>query len=376
MKKVLSFVISLILILNATAIAAFADYQEDISECVITLWEYYYVYSSLANKPEADIINTDGDYLIKGVDYELKYSNNINAGTGKVTAYGIGNYTGEISETFTIARQKIKSDQVYLWYDSVTYSGKAKKPSVSVYYPETDSEMAEGKHYKLTYKNNVNPGTGKVTVTGIGNYTGTVTKSFKIKLSKITSVKTKALSKTSIKISWKKQSNVSGYQIQKYNSKQHKWSTVKTISKNTNSAKLTKINVGTKYKFRVRSYKKIGSKKYYGTYSKTKNHYVALPKKIKGLYDVYTENLYGMVFESLMTWNKQSGVSGYQVKILAGQNASNYSAHYHKLKGASNNSDTFTVNALRVPDTKPCYYVRAYTVINGKTYYGAWTGWK
>ena len=374
MKKVLSFVISLTLILNATAIAAFADYQEDISECVITLWEYFYVYSGSANKPEADIINTDGDYLVKGVDYELKYSNNINAGTGKVTAYGIGEYTGEISETFTIARQKIKSDQVYLWYDSVTYSGKAKKPSVSVYYPETDSEMAEGKHYKLTYKNNVNPGTAKVTVTGIGNYTGTVTRSFKIKLPKVTSVKTKALSKTSIKISWKKQSNVSGYQIQKYNLKKHKWSAVKTISKNTNSAKLTKINRGTKYKFRVRSYKKIGSKKYYGAYSKTKKHYVALPKKIKGLGDEYFENTGGMFYYTMLSWNKQSGVTGYQVRFRSGH-PDNYSTYYYKLKGADHNYDSFEFSITRIPEDKPFYSVRAYTYINGKTYYGPWTSW-
>ena len=100
-----------------------------------------------------------------------------------------------------------------------------------------------------------------------------------------------------------------------------------------------------------------------------------MPKKVKKLHSVYSTNLYGMVYETKMTWNKQSGVSGYQVKFLSGENATNYSAHYYKLKGAGNNSDTFTVNIMRIPDNKPFYYVRAYTVINGRTYYGPWKSW-
>ncbi|MBR1532398.1 MAG: fibronectin type III domain-containing protein [Eubacterium sp.] len=375
MKKLLSFVITLIIAVQSAALIAYADYSYDLSECAISLWEYYYTYDGSANKPSVDIINPDGDYLIEDVDFYVKYSNNINAGTGKVTAYGMGDYTGSISDTFIISKSEIKSSQVYLWNDEYTYSGKAKKPLVSVYFPYTDSEMTEGKHYKLTYSNNVNPGTAKVTVKGIGNYKGTVTKSFKIKLAKTVNLKTTALSKSSVKLQWKKQNNVTGYQVQKYNSNKHSWSTVKKLSKNTNSLKISKAYVGTQYKFRVRSYKKIGSKTYYGAYSKAKKYYVAMPKKVKKLHSVYSTNLYGMVYETKMTWNKQSGVSGYQVKFLSGENATNYSAHYYKLKGAGNNSDTFTVNIMRIPDNKPFYYVRAYTVINGRTYYGPWKSW-
>ena len=37
-----------------------------------------------------------------------------------------------------------------------------------------------GRDYKLTYKNNVNPGTATITVTGIGHYKGSFSKTFKI----------------------------------------------------------------------------------------------------------------------------------------------------------------------------------------------------
>ena len=51
-----------------------------------------------------------------------------------------------LSDTFIISKSEIKSSQVYLWDNEYTYSGKAKKPLVSVYFPYTDSEMTEGKH--------------------------------------------------------------------------------------------------------------------------------------------------------------------------------------------------------------------------------------
>ena len=46
------------------------------------------------------------------------------------------------------------------------YDGKEKKPAVTV------NGLVEGTDYTVTYSNNVNPGTAKVTVTGKGDFTG------------------------------------------------------------------------------------------------------------------------------------------------------------------------------------------------------------
>ena len=48
---------------------------------------------------------TDGRYtLVEGTDYEVKYTNNVNAGTATITITGKGNYTGTITETFIIEK--------------------------------------------------------------------------------------------------------------------------------------------------------------------------------------------------------------------------------------------------------------------------------
>lgn len=60
----------------------------------------------------------------------------------------------------------------------VTYTGNELKPKVTVYNGAT--LLTEGKDYTVSYSNHVNVGTGKVTVTGKGNYIGTQSTTFKI----------------------------------------------------------------------------------------------------------------------------------------------------------------------------------------------------
>lgn len=58
------------------------------------------------------------------------------------------------------------------------YSGKAKTPAVTV---KINGKTLKNKtDYTVSYKNNVKVGTATVTITGKGNYVGTVTKTFKI----------------------------------------------------------------------------------------------------------------------------------------------------------------------------------------------------
>ncbi len=61
---------------------------------------------------------------------------------------------------------------------SQVYNGKEKKPSVKVTYG--GKTLKKNTDYKVSYSSNKNIGTAKVTITGIGNYKGKITKSFKI----------------------------------------------------------------------------------------------------------------------------------------------------------------------------------------------------
>ena len=52
-----------------------------------------------------NVVMKDGETLMKiTTDYTLDFEDNVNAGTAKVTATGVGNYQGTATTTFTIAQ--------------------------------------------------------------------------------------------------------------------------------------------------------------------------------------------------------------------------------------------------------------------------------
>ena len=73
----------------------------DISQSSITLSSYDYYYSGSACRPSVTV-KQESKALYSGTDYTVSYSNNINAGTAKVTVTGKGNYYGTASKTYTI----------------------------------------------------------------------------------------------------------------------------------------------------------------------------------------------------------------------------------------------------------------------------------
>lgn len=80
--------------------------------------------------------------------------------------------------------------------------------------------------------------------------------------------------KKSITLQWKKQTGVSGYQIQYSANKKFKKNAVKIKTvKNPAATKVTikKLKAGKKYYVRVRTYKTVNGRNYYSGWSKTKN---------------------------------------------------------------------------------------------------------
>ena len=63
-------------------------------------------------------------------------------------------------------------------FKAVTYTGKARTKTFTI--KNGDLPLVKDTDYTVEYANNVNAGTADVIVTGIGNYTGTVTKNFTI----------------------------------------------------------------------------------------------------------------------------------------------------------------------------------------------------
>lgn len=189
------------------------------------------------------------------------------------------NYDGRKELTLTITPAKLTSaalsDSVY------TYNGKAKTPAVTVKagtLTAASKRKTDSTNVDLTYaKGRKSVGSYKVTVKGRGNYTGTVTKTFKIN-PKGTSISKLTKGKKSFTVKWKKQSGkmatsrITGYQYRYSTSSKMTNAKIKTVKGySKTSAKMTGLKGNKKYYVQVRTYKKVGSTTYCSTWSKTKS---------------------------------------------------------------------------------------------------------
>ena len=125
--------------------------------------------------------------LVKNTDYTVSYSNNKNVGTATISITGIGDYTGTITKKFNIVARGI-SDTTIGSIPNQTYTGNSISALPVITY--NGATLTKGTDYTLTYSNNVNVGTGTVTIKGQGNFKGTISKTF--------SISARAMSDTSV----------------------------------------------------------------------------------------------------------------------------------------------------------------------------------
>jgi hypothetical protein len=153
---------------------------------------------------------------------------------------------------------------------SYKYTGKKIKPAVTV--TLDGKTLKKNTDYTVSYLSNKKPGKAKVVVKGTGDYTGSATGGFKIKLGK-TKVTKLIKGERSFTVKWKKQkSGKVGYQIRYSKSKSMKNAKKKTVKKNASTKlKVSSLTPGTRYYVQVRTYKKIGGKKYYSAWSAKKS---------------------------------------------------------------------------------------------------------
>lgn len=117
--------------------------------------------------------------LISEKDYTTLYQNNVNAGTAQIIILGKGDYAGTIYSEFTIHPKDLSEEWVTM-KDSTNlyYDGKEKTVDITVY--DGEAQLIKDVDYKISYRNNIQVGDAEMTITGIGNYTGTFIKEFTI----------------------------------------------------------------------------------------------------------------------------------------------------------------------------------------------------
>ena len=126
--------------------------------------------------PPTVTITDDGKTLTPGVDYDVKFTNNTNAGTAQAIIAYKGNYTGGKTVNFTIQPQSITPSVAV--NGSFTYTGGKIEPKPTVTY--NGKTLQEGVDYTLSYSNNTAAGPATVIVTGKGNYSFTASQNFTI----------------------------------------------------------------------------------------------------------------------------------------------------------------------------------------------------
>ncbi|MDO5291948.1 MAG: carbohydrate binding domain-containing protein [bacterium] len=201
---------------------------------------------------------------------------------------------------------------------------------------------------------------GKVYITAkVGNKSAKCTITVVQKPSKVKGINISGQTTTSVKVSYKKLSGVTGYQIQVVNGK--KIVSDKKTSKTSYTIK--GLKAATTYKVRVRAYKIVNGTYFYGDYSAYSNTATA-PKKvsIKSLVSVKKKGL-------KLIWNKVEGASGYEIYIKEGN------GKYKRIKSVSSKVTSYSRSSLKNKKTYT-FKVRAYSLVNGKRIYGSFSNSK
>ena len=248
----------------------------------------------------------------------------------------------ETAEIPALSRISISKASVTLSTSTYAYDGKAKKPGVTV--KLNGKTLKNGTDYTVSYSNNTKVGTATVKITGKGNYTGSVSKTFKIKnnfkKATVSGISTKAFTGK----------NITQSITVKYNGKTLKKGTDYTVSYSNNK------KVGTA------TVKITGKGSYTGTITKTfkinpaKQEIQKLTAKSKAFF---------------VDWAQKGSATGYEIQYAT--NSKFTSAK--KVTITNNKTDKTTISKL---SGKKKYYVRvrSYTTVKGTKYYGAWSASK
>ena len=248
----------------------------------------------------------------------------------------------ETAEIPALSRISISKASVTLSTSTYAYDGKAKTPSVTV--KVNGKTLKKDTDYTVSYSNNTKVGTATVKITGKGNYTGSVSKTYSIKnnfkKATVSGISTKAFTGK----------NITQNITVKYNGKTLKKGTDYTVSYSSNK------NIGTA------TVKIAGKGSYTGTITKTfkinpaKQEIQKLTAKSKAFF---------------VDWAQKGSATGYEIQYAT--NSKFTSAK--KVTITNNKTDKTTVSKL---SGKKKYYVRvrSYTTVKGTKYYGAWSASK
>lgn len=336
-----------------TKIVKFDIARELSSETAVRGVAAVYTYTGAAITPPVRV-EDDGNLLVSGVDYDIAYSENVNAGTATITITGKGKYTGGTTASFKISPQQLGRAKISPISDQI-YNGQEQNPPITV--TAGNTALENGKDYSVVYVNSAAPGMASVIVKGEGNYTGTQTVNYNIKVPEITGVKVSKYTNKSMTLSWNKNDVVSGYEI--YNSKNRR--AVRVNKPTTAKGTISKLKAGTAQTFRVRAYVNKDGQYYYGPFTSVKGATAPNSTKISSLKSAKKKQV-------TVKWKKVKGATQYEV-----YRSTSKKGKYKKLATTKKTSYT---DKKATGGKKYYYKIRVCKKIDKKNYYSSYSAVK
>lgn len=290
----------------------------------------------------------------EGFPAELEYTVRFFSYKGKYTVKGKTYFCDEDGK---LSKKKSLSEMTISEIKDQTYTGSAIKPAITVKYGSTS--LKKGTDYTLTYKKNKAVGTASVTIKGKGSCTGKKTLTFKILPKAAAGVKAAAKGYDTVKVSWKKASSVDGYIVYRAGSEKGKYKKIATVpGAKTVSFTDKALKTGKTYYYKVRTYKTVSGKKWYGKYSAV----VSAKPELTKTKIVSVKNSASRAVN--IKWKKVKDADGYVIYRSAKKDTS-----YKKVKKiAKGGTVSFTDQKLKKGKTY-YYKIKTYKTVKGKKIY-------
>ena len=295
-------------------------------------------------------LSVNGAELVEGKDFTVSYSANIEVGTATLTVKGLGRYSGSYSVKFNILAKDIHDAQIS-GIKNKSYTAKAQTQSISVNLDGT--LLKEGRDFTLSYENNVKVGKATLIITGIGNYSGSISKTFTINLAKPVLKLSKA-SAGALTLKWNKVAGAKFYRVYSFDAKTGKYKKLANVSSLSYTVK--KLKAGSTYRFLVRAYfiNKAG-KEVLSPYTVSDN--------LKAVTLCKAPAVKSSVSKKTVTlkWNKVSGAKFYRVY--------KFNPKTGKYKALVKGSTALSVKLKNQAKGKGYYLVRAFnSALQGSAY--------
>ena len=336
------------------------------------------VYTGHEITPDLEV-NYNGTRLTKDLDYTITYENNVNIGTAKATAVGINQYANLLNyfEYFNIVPPPVTSLQavsrepnaITVSWDKSSYADKYQiqvhKSTgwINAGTTENTSFTVTGLSNASNYQIQVCP---IKTINGanyIGEYCSPIeTATFP---ATPTSLAASSIKANSLKLTWKKQSNASYYNVFIYNKTTKQYDFYQTVNGGkTNYLTISGLNANTKYTFRVSAHKNSKDGLLLNSAKSSKLSVYTLPGT-----PTLSSAKSSAKKKIAVKWKKVSGVTGYQIMWSTSSKFSS-NCKTSTLTGSSKISKT-----VKTAKSKKTYYVkiRAYKTRDSKKTYSAWS---